>query len=861
MLHIGTFHRPLYQYATQHFQMWVFITKCLKGCNSRPSGLFSFCQHRFTKTDGRRDYHEEMDYDPAAGSAGGSMPCSVMQERPPPHEHEFDLTAWEYNEDSHWHKAVCEHTDEVKDKAAHTWDDGTVTTPAAPGSAGVMTYKCTVCKHTKTGPIPAPGATRFASTYTPGKTYDKTPIEIDRTKVVRVVGGTEVPVPQEQILKIEFKTKDAEDSAYTATAPTIAGSYTVKVTVAKTPDWEEDAFTHDFVIGAIVLVGSYTHPTELTYNGEEQTLTDLTLKHGDLGCILEGDEVRITYIKTKGADAGTPYVSYAIPGGQNYRSEFNDSKFGIKATVKPIVVKTSINATKVYDGSATIIHKDWAAVPEILSEDKGNLELSIGMKDANVVSEGNAVFCSFQYRNSSGTASPTGNYEIDKSLLKGTIAPKDVSCEYEHPYDGKDIVVVEKKHIKGAVENDNVTLKVKMSGKDVGASVTDDFYLYVDGKPSGNYIVRKSNVQVKIVAKRLIGTFEDVFTYNGTDQFIVEDLSGFEGFAEGDDIKDFVLLVVFMGKDAGSELNYCNLRKKGEAMGYDNYKIDLEDIHSSIVPKKLTAKTIPTKVYDGTNIVELPYDQLEGLMGSDDPILSITMSGKDVGSEYKSHVVKFVSGALASNYYVADDDPNMLQANITKKVLKFPSLNVTARPDSERYVYVHLGKANLEGWDNKPVGDDVVKVKYENNSVSWALGKSFLAASGSGTISEISNGNYDVQIPATGSRITVIPASVDWGKLEIGKARTFTVSDKTVKFYGSFGMEKDRVMKITNKDGAVMTMKNLLTLGEASKNTILYQENLEGNQGILIKSYPNGTGDFYVHGLEPGEYTILLTDN
>ena len=717
-----------------------------------------------------------MDYDPAAGPAGGSMPCSVMQERPPPHEHEFDLTAWEYNEDSHWHKAVCEHTDEVKDKAAHTWDDGTVTTPAAPGSAGVMTYKCTVCKHTKTGPIPAPEATRFASTYTPGKTYDKTPIEIDSTKFVRVVGGTEVPVPQEQILKVEFKPKDAEDSAYTATAPTNAGSYTVKVTVAGTPELVEDAFTHDFVIDAIV-------------------------------------------------------------------------------------VNTSINAKKVYDGNATIIHKDWTAVSEILPEDKGNLELSIGMNDANVVSEGNAVFCNFQYRNSSGTASPTGNYKIDTSLLKGTITPKDVSCEYEHPYDGKDIVVVEKKHIKGAVENDNVTLKVKMSGKDVGASVTDDFHLYVDGNPSGNYIVRKSNVKVTIVAKRLIGTFEDDFTYNGDRAFKVEDLSGFEGVAEGDDIMNFELVVFFKDKDAGSELSYCRFQKKGESIEYKNYIIDLEDILSSIVPKKLTAKTIPTKVYDGTNIVELPTEQLEGLVGSDNPFLSITMSGKDVGAEYESHVVKFVSGALASNYYVADDDPNMLQANITKKVLKFPSLNVTARPDSERYVYVHLGKANLEGWDNKPVGDDVVKVKYENNSVSWALGKSFLAASGSGTISEISNGNYDVQIPATGSRITVIPASVDWGKLEIGKARTFTVSDKTVKFYGSFGMEKNRVMKITNKDGAVMTMKNLLTLGEASKNTILYQENLEGNQGILIKSYPNGTGDFYVHGLEPGEYTILLTDN
>lgn len=714
-----------------------------------------------------------MDYDPAAGPDGGAMPCSVMQERPPPHEHEFDLTAWEHNEDSHWRKAVCEHTDEVKDKAAHTWDDGTVTTDPAPGSAGVMTYKCTVCKRTKTEPIPAQVETRFSSTYTPGRTYDKTPIDMDTTKVVRVVGGTEVPVPQEQILKVEFKTKDAEDSAYTTTAPTNAGNYTVKVTVAKTPDWEEVAFTHDFTIDAIVLVGSYTHPIELTYNGNTQTLPDLTLKHKHLGCILEGDEVRITSIKTKSADAGTPFVQYGIPGGQNYRSEFNDSKFGIKATVKPIVVKTSINATKVYDGNATIIHKDWAAVSEILTVDKGKLELSIGMKDANVVSGGNAVFCNFQYRNSSGTASPTGNYEIDTSLLKGTITPKDVSCEYEHPYDGKDIVVVEKKHIKGAVENDNVTLKVKMSGKDVGASVTDDFHLYVDGNPSGNYIVRKSNVKVKIVAKRL------------------------------------------------------------------------------------TAKIIPTKVYNGTNIVELLDDQLEGLVGYDRPILSITMTGKNVGAVYESHVVKFVSGALASNYYVADDDPNMLQANITKKVLQLPSLDVPIRNDAERYVYVHLGAANLKGVGNHTFDGDIVKVKYENTTYTWAGGSSFRAIHG--TISEISNGNYDVKIPFD-SYIKVIPKSEDKGKLEIGKARTFTVSDKPVKFYGSFGMEKDRVMKI-KKGEEVMPMENLITLAGRSKDTILYQENLEDNQGILIKSFKDGTVDFYVHGLEPGEYTILLTDN
>lgn len=786
---------------------------------------------------------------------------------PPPHEHEFDLTAWEHNEDSHWRKAVCEHTDEVKDKAAHTWDDGTVTTDPAPGSAGVKTYECTVCKRTKTEPIPAEGATRFSSTYTPGRTYNKTPIEMNTTKVVRVVGGTEVPVPQEQILKVEFKTKDAEDTAYTTIAPTNAGNYTVKVTVAGTPDWEEVAFTHDFAIDAIVLVGSYMHSIELTYNGEEQTLPDLTLDHGDLDCILEGDEVRITSIKTKSADAGTPYVQYGIPGGQNYRSEFNDSKFGIKATVKPIVVKTSINATKVYDGNATIIHKDWAAVSEILTVDKGKLELSIGMKDANVVSGGNAVFCNFQYRNSSGTASPTGNYKIDTSLLKGTITPRALrfSKQYDHEYDGdNEVLVDDMSYFPEVVSGDEVAVAVTMSKADVAGSsvVGAEPYLYITGEgfvSTGNYSIETTDVKVKIVAKRLIGTFEDDFTYNGDRAFKVEDLSGFEGVAEGDDIMNFELVVFFKDKDAGSELSYCRFQKKGESIEYKNYIIDLEDILSSIVPKKLTAKTIPTKVYDGTNIVELPTEQLEGLVGSDNPILSITMSSKNVGAVYESHVVKFVSGALASNYYVADDDPNMLQANITKKVLKFPSLKVTARHDSQRYMYVHLGKANLEGWDNKPVGDDVVKVKYENNSVPWAAGNSFIASSGSGTISEISNGNYDVQIPNT-SRITVIPQSTPWGNLEVGTEKTFTVSDdKPVKFSGTFSMNEDRVMKITNEAGTVMTMEKLLTLGEGSKNTILYQENLEDNQGILIKSYPNGgTGDFYVHGLAPGKYTIIL---
>ena len=61
-----------------------------------------------------------------------------------PHVHTYadELTN---DNDYHWYAATCEHTDEVSDKALHTWDEGVVTTPAQPGIEGVKTYTCTAC--------------------------------------------------------------------------------------------------------------------------------------------------------------------------------------------------------------------------------------------------------------------------------------------------------------------------------------------------------------------------------------------------------------------------------------------------------------------------------------------------------------------------------------------------------------------------------------------------------------------------------------------------------------------------------------------------------------------------------------------
>ncbi len=44
----------------------------------------------------------------------------------PQHEHSYS-SAWSYDEEYHWHAATCEHKDEVKDRAAHTFGGDTCT--------------------------------------------------------------------------------------------------------------------------------------------------------------------------------------------------------------------------------------------------------------------------------------------------------------------------------------------------------------------------------------------------------------------------------------------------------------------------------------------------------------------------------------------------------------------------------------------------------------------------------------------------------------------------------------------------------------------------------------------------------------
>ena len=115
-------------------------------------------------------------------SGPSSFPSSSQSEfEPEEHEHDW-ATEWSSDVDYHWHKcneplggAACM---EVNAKAAHTWDNGTVTKEPGAYSTGIKTYKCTVCQFTKTEVIPATGGGETVGNFTFNETALNTPQEI-----------------------------------------------------------------------------------------------------------------------------------------------------------------------------------------------------------------------------------------------------------------------------------------------------------------------------------------------------------------------------------------------------------------------------------------------------------------------------------------------------------------------------------------------------------------------------------------------------------------------------------------------------------------------------------------------------------
>ena len=169
------------------------------------------------------------------------------------HVHTFNESKWENDENNHWHAATCAHTDEKKDFAPHTWNDGVITKPSDYGVEGEKTFTCTTCSATRAESVPATppkyNTLTFDGGLELGKTYDGKPVVLNPANVHFNGNGA---------LTIEYKLEDAAESDYTTTAPTDAGEYIVRARVAGTAEWYGISNTKLFTIKHRILTLSET---------------------------------------------------------------------------------------------------------------------------------------------------------------------------------------------------------------------------------------------------------------------------------------------------------------------------------------------------------------------------------------------------------------------------------------------------------------------------------------------------------------------------------------------------------------------------------------------------------------------------
>lgn len=185
---------------------------------------------------------------PTEDAAGvKTLTCTVCgyqkTESVPKLGHSFDMDNWKSDAQKHWHPATCAHTDLKKDEAEHTWNDGVITKTSDFGVEGEKTFTCTVCKATRVESTPVTPPKYNTLTFDGGlelsKTYDGMPVVLKPENVHFNGNGA---------LTIEYKLEDEDDSAYTTTAPTDAGEYIVRATVARTAEWYGISNTKLFTI-------------------------------------------------------------------------------------------------------------------------------------------------------------------------------------------------------------------------------------------------------------------------------------------------------------------------------------------------------------------------------------------------------------------------------------------------------------------------------------------------------------------------------------------------------------------------------------------------------------------------------------
>lgn len=306
-----------------------------------------------------------------------------------------------------------------------------------------------------------------------GKTYDGTPVSAPTYDKLG-----------DGVATIEYKVKGADDSTYTTTAPSNAGTYVVRVTVAEGANYKEAYATAEFEIkkAGAEIDDNPAAINGLVYNGNPQAL--VTAGSTDDGIIKYSlDGVAYSTSIPEGTNAGTYTVYVKIVGDENH----NDSDLmPVKVKIGKATVTEPTIASKPYTGSAQTADVFDTVLYTVERNDgnvaRGRYEVVLKLRDAD------------NYKwSTTDSAEVTLTFEITKAENTWSVAPSISGWSY-----GEDA-----KAPTYEAKFGNSTVKVTYTGK---ANDGSDYSSETAPTKAGNY--------------KATFTVEDGWDYNGLSESV-----------------------------------------------------------------------------------------------------------------------------------------------------------------------------------------------------------------------------------------------------------------------------------------------------------------------------------------------------
>ena len=276
-----------------------------------------------------------------------------------------------------------------------------------------------------------------------------------------------------------YKEKNAEDSTYSTTVPTKAGTYTVKATIAETNDYFSGSCTADFTI-AKAKVAVPSAESDLTYNGSEQT-----------GVVLP-DGAPYTLEDNAKTNAGEYTATATLTDKDNY--EWKDENTSEDQSIEWVIARKALTIpakhTTLFSGEE--IPADAIAFDGLVEDEKLTTGFDTEYKSEDAYDASKTVF-----------------------TMKPVVTADEVSTNYDITYVSGTLTVepVVYKYKDGSKETTTVSLTYTLES-DEGVTFTsvgeyEDFVaFYLDGNKvdPANYTVKESSPTVLTLKSSYLDT-------------------------------------------------------------------------------------------------------------------------------------------------------------------------------------------------------------------------------------------------------------------------------------------------------------------------------------------------------------------